>query len=278
MLYFAVQCRFFAEKKKKVKKWYNGRVVKGRGKRMIKICLCDDEPVWLKTISDYIKDYFIRHRDVDYSLDCFTDAMSLIDHMEKKDTFDLYLLDVYMPLTLGTEFARELRDKGDESRIVFITTSKNHAIDAFAVRASDYILKPFGQERIDKLMNDVLPQLETPENRYFTVKTNAGYVNVQYNNISFIELDSRRLKVHTIDGEVVSSIIIRGKFEDEIINLANDSLFCHCQKSYLVNMRYVKKMEASQFVMKSDDIVPISKRFYQETKHKYMEYLLRKEI
>lgn len=245
---------------------------------MIRICLCDDEPVWLKAISDYVKNYFARHKEIDYTLECFTDAMSLLDHMEKKDTFDLYLLDVYMPLTLGTEFARELRQKGDESRIVFITTSKNHAIDAFAVRASDYILKPFGQERIDKLLDDILPQFETPENRYFTVKTNSGFVNVQFNNISHIELDSRRLKLHTADGEVIQSIIIRGKFEDEIASLVNDSMFCHCQKSYVVNMRYVKKMEAGQFIMKSDCIVPISKRFYQATKHKYMEYLLRKEI
>lgn len=245
---------------------------------MIRICLCDDEPKWMNHIKSYVENYFARHESLDYSLECFEDAMQLIDYLEAKGNFDIYLLDVYMPLTLGTDLARELREKGDESRIVFLTTSKSHAIDAFAVRASDYVLKPFGQDRIDQLLDSLIPQLAIEENKYFTVKTSDGFVNIKYSKISYIELQTRRLLVHTCDGGQVQSIIIRGKFEDEIGDIAEEKSFVHCQKSYLVNMKYIHKLQNTEFVMESQDVVPISKRMYQDTKKKYMDYLLRKEI
>lgn len=245
---------------------------------MIRICLCDDEQEWIDIISSFVHDYFSRHENMDYTLTCFPDAMSLLDYIEKKGGFDICLLDVYMPLMLGTDLAREMRDKGDESRIAFLTTSKFHAIDAFSVRASDYILKPFEQDRIDKLFDELISQFAVDEHRLFTVRTREGFVNIKYNTIVYIELVSRRLFVHTVDGEIIESLIIKSKFEEELSVLIKEESFIHCQKSFVVNAKYVSRMENLQFVMESGDIVPISKRMYQDTKRQYVDYLLRKEI
>ena len=245
---------------------------------MIRICLCDDEQKWIEEISCFVHDYFSRHKNIDYTLTCFSDAMSLLDHFEKVSGFDVYLLDVYMPLTLGTDLARELRDKGDESRIVFLTTSKFHAIDAFSVRASDYILKPFGQERTDRLFDDLIPQLSLDEMKTFNIRTREGFVNIKYSRITYIELVSRRLVVHTSDGAIIESMITKAKFEEEVKELMTDKSFIHCQKSFLVNAKYIEQMENMLFVMETGEMIPISKRMYQDTKKQYMDYLLRKEI
>ena len=56
---------------------------------------------------------------------------------------DIVLLDVCMPGILGTEVAQELRKFSSSTEIIFLTTSDEFAMDAFAVKATDYLLKPF---------------------------------------------------------------------------------------------------------------------------------------
>lgn len=80
------------------------------------------------------------------------------------------------------------------------------------------------------------------------------------------------------DGRLIRSVILRGAFEQEISPLIDDSRFVHCQKSYIVNMNHVRIMENDRFRLKDGQIIPISKRMYQDTKKKYMTFLLREEI
>lgn len=59
-------------------------------------------------------------------------SVELLTYLENRETYDILILDVYMPVMLGTEVAKELRNRGDQTRIIFLTTSTDHAIDAFA--------------------------------------------------------------------------------------------------------------------------------------------------
>lgn len=243
---------------------------------MIRIGICDDEQAELLRAKEYIDRYF--GDKYPYSVFCFSNPMELMNYIDKKGSFDLILLDVYMPQLLGTEVAKELRKKGDQSRIVFLTSSRSHAIDAFAVRASDYLLKPVKEASLISTLDELVPKIYEKETKLFTVKTADGIINIEYNRILYIELNERRLNIYTTDGKLIRSVILRGSFEQEISHLIDDDMFVHCQKSYIVNMNHVRIMESDRFKLKDEQIVPISKRMYQDTKKKYMTFLLREEI
>lgn len=54
----------------------------------------------------------------------------------------MYLLDIVMPHLTGIETAKRIRARGETAEIMFLTTSREYALDAFSVKASDYLLKP----------------------------------------------------------------------------------------------------------------------------------------
>lgn len=243
---------------------------------MIRIGICDDEQAELQKVRAYVEDWFDSRYA--YSISCFDNPMELMDCIDKKSGFDLLLLDVYMPQLLGTEVAKELRKKGDRSRIVFLTSSRNHAIDAFAVRASDYLLKPIKKDSLISALEEIVPEICQKNGRLFTVKTAEGIVNIEYDRIMYIELSERRLNIYMTDGRLIRSIILRGAFEQEISPLIDDDRFVHCQKSYIVNMNYVRIMETDRFRLRDEQLIPVSKRMYQDTKKKYMTFLLREDI
>ncbi len=61
---------------------------------------------------------------------------------------DLLVLDVQMPGMGGFDVLRALGGRAPPA-VIFVTAFEEHAVEAFAVRALDYVLKPFSDERFD---------------------------------------------------------------------------------------------------------------------------------
>lgn len=66
--------------------------------------------------------------------------------------YDALLLDVRMPDFDGVEVARLLRHFENPPPIIFVTAYEDAAVDAFALRAVDYLLKPVSRERLNQAL------------------------------------------------------------------------------------------------------------------------------
>lgn len=88
-------------------------------------------------------------------------ALEVIDELQP----DLVLLDVQMPGRTGFEVARELVDRDDTPRVVFVTAYDQHAIEAFEVNAVDYLLKPVEPARLARTIARVRRLVEPAARR-----------------------------------------------------------------------------------------------------------------
>ena len=84
---------------------------------MIRIGICDDEQTELQKVRGYVENWLDNRYEC--SITCFNNPMELMSYTDKKDDFDLLLLDVYMPQLLGTEIAKELRKKAIRAELFF---------------------------------------------------------------------------------------------------------------------------------------------------------------
>src|SRR5262249_27707857 len=66
--------------------------------------------------------------------------------------------DVQMPGVNGLDVAASA-DPISNPLIVFVTAYEAHAVDAFAIRATDYLLKPFSDERLAESLDRVREEL-----------------------------------------------------------------------------------------------------------------------
>ena len=67
----------------------------------------------------------------------------LREQLEQKLPFSVAFLDIYMMGMTGIEAARELRKTDTDCLLIFTTTSTDHALEGFQVRAMHYLVKPF---------------------------------------------------------------------------------------------------------------------------------------
>src|SRR5258705_10859967 len=65
---------------------------------------------------------------------------------------DVVFLDVEMPGLTGLEAAPLVRERTDPPAVVFVTAHERYAIDAFAVEAFDYLLKPVDPHRLARVV------------------------------------------------------------------------------------------------------------------------------
>jgi DNA-binding LytR/AlgR family response regulator len=84
--------------------------------------------------------------------DSATEALRTLHERE----VDAVFLDIQMPGLTGLELAQVLRRFKRPPPIVFITAHEAHAVDAFELRAVDYVLKPVRAERLAEAVRRVI--------------------------------------------------------------------------------------------------------------------------
>ena len=106
----------------------------------MRILIVDDEPL----ARERVRALLSAETDVEIIGECGNgpDAVAAI----RQDRPDIVFLDMQMPGADGLQVVREL-PADDRPAIVFVTAHDRFAIDAFGVHATDYLLKPFDQDR-----------------------------------------------------------------------------------------------------------------------------------
>ena len=81
----------------------------------------------------------------------------------RKAPFTAAFLDIYMDGMTGMEAAKKLRETNTDCLLVFTTTSTDHALEGFQVRALHYLVKPFTEADIDALTDELLARIPQPD-------------------------------------------------------------------------------------------------------------------
>ena len=84
--------------------------------------------------------------------DSATEALRLLQDLE----VDAIFLDVQMPGLTGLELAQVLARFKIPPPVVFVTAHEEHAVDAFELRAVDYVLKPVRAERLAEAVRRIV--------------------------------------------------------------------------------------------------------------------------
>ena len=121
------------------------------------IMICDDQKDELENIKRVVLEYAKVHQELLIKVNSFFDPFDMLGEITKNGVPDIALLDICMPGILGTELAKELQDRsGGNTDIIFLTTSSDFAVEAFALHVNDYLTKPFTQERLIDTLERVI--------------------------------------------------------------------------------------------------------------------------
>jgi DNA-binding LytR/AlgR family response regulator len=123
------------------------------------ILAVDDEHTQLEDLARLLRS-FPAVQEVECAFGGHDALMKASNH-----AFDAIFLDVRMPDLDGVELARVLRRFASPPQIVFVSAHDNAAVDAFELRALDYLRKPVSRHRLEEALERVASALEYHEGR-----------------------------------------------------------------------------------------------------------------
>lgn len=191
---------------------------------------------------------------------------------ERKRPFTAAFLDIYMTGMTGMDAAKELRKTNADCLLVFTTTSTDHALEGFQVRAMHYLVKPFTDEDISMLTDELIARTPQPD-RYMTLKVDGSEVRLPYQNIVYAEHFAHVIYVHTTIGKTLAT---RLPFRSFIEPLRDEPRFFVCGRGTVVNLEHAVDFEGSSFVMDDGNRVLVGQDLVKGARQAFMEYLLQR--
>lgn len=236
---------------------------------MLYITLCDDEPVQLSLLENYVKEWGQgRRHEMDIRL-C-SSAEQFLFHWEEKQEIDILLLDISMPGMDGISLAHKLRKRGDHVQIVFVTGLADYALEGYDVDAVSYLLKPVKKEQLFNCLDrardrrgkgDAVLLLETP----------GGMAREKFKNICYLESAAHDTEVHSIHGgEPFRCKQGIRQLEEHV--LQSGQPFFKIHRSYLVNLAFVNRITRRDVVMDTGEKLPVARNRWEALNQAYLEY------
>lgn len=121
------------------------------------LLIADDENLELKVLEKTIKKFFLNELEI-FMASNGKQAAQISDETE----INIALLDVEMPGMNGIELAKLLREKNHDCIIIFITAYDRfeYAIEAMHIKAFDYLLKPWKEEKLTGLISEAIVNIK----------------------------------------------------------------------------------------------------------------------
>ena len=229
---------------------------------MFRIAICDDERVFANDLAQNIKEYMDAQGSA-YTVDVFY-ALFDLERALKAEKYDLLFLDILIRSDSGMEFAKKLRANGEEIDIVFVSSNTDYALEAFSVFPVTFLPKPISKKDINGLMQKMTSRVLKRPTVIVNDKQN-GKTIVQCDSVCYLESQGHDIVMQLSTRETLR---FSGVFS-EFVNELPVQQFFRCHRSYIVNMRYVHRMQNCRFVMSDGSIIPIAKPSYKEAMDRF---------
>ena len=131
--------------------------------------------------------------------DSATEALRILHDLE----VDAVFLDIQMPGLTGLELAKVFSRFKAPPPIVFVTAHEEHAVEAFDLRAVDYVLKPVRAERLSEAVRRIVDSgAGGAQSGDEQIPVERGGVTrfVNRSDITHVEAQGDYARLHTADG------------------------------------------------------------------------------
>ena len=230
------------------------------------IAVCEDLQKDADELCTLIRQYCLENQ-LTAGISFFSSGEALLEKYEP-EKYQILFLDILMDGTDGMETARKIRQIDNGVTIIFVTVSKEFAVESYMVDAAFYIVKPLdygslclAMERCRNLLQQYAKSISVAESRHM--------VTVRLRDILYLESQRNDCVLYTCNGEIRT----RAKLSELEVELGGWP-FLRCHRSFIVNLNWLENMLDKDFVLRSGAKIPISRAYGTEAQREFRQYLI----
>lgn len=179
------------------------------------LLIADDENLELKVLEKTVKKHFVEELEI-FASSNGRKASQICDEVKP----DIALLDIEMPGMNGIELAKYIKEKYADCIIIFITAYDrfDYAIEAMHIKAFDYLLKPWKEERLCELINTAIENVRSMQKTDSIVHSQKDVIKDYIDRNYKKDISAKDVAGILGYSDVYFSKVFKQLFDDNFIN------------------------------------------------------------
>ena len=235
---------------------------------MLNICLCSDNVDIFKYYTNRILE-LLENRYV-FNIEHFINIDNLRFELEDDaNRFNIIIIDEIMNNADKIHNNRTIRSYGYDG-ILIVLTSNNELelnVDLLKSMRKSYILRNKDYYKFDEIFMKAALQVNKNFNNNIVISSKPYSKIINLDSVIYIKSSNKKVLLYNEYGKIekVNCIL------KEIYEKVNKNGFVRCHKSYIVNLKYVKKFNKSECILKNDISIPIGRKYSKDFKNMFIE-------
>ena len=233
---------------------------------MLQIAICDDEQFYREKIRKLLEEYFVKH-ELKYTIQSFLSGEEFLNRSESRVKYDIVFMDINMNELDGIQTAMQIRSFHSDTYIVLVTAFINYVLEGYKVNAVRYIMKDTLDTAVTECMDAILQKMRIAQ---VTFSFMEGERNLYTDNILYVESQKHKSIFFYMESSIVNYHIYDKL--DSIEQKLSEYGFLRIHKSYLVNMKHIRKISNYMVYMDTGEELPVPRLRFQNIKEAYVAY------
>ncbi len=226
---------------------------------MITVAIVEDEQSAAKQLTDFLKK-FEKESGEHFQIEYYNNAGSFLEPYRQ---VEIVFMDIQMPGINGMDGARILRETDKETKLIFVTSMAQYAVQGYEVEALDFVVKPVNYKDFSFKLKRAVNEVKNTRNNLIEIKIPGGMERIAVSDLLYVEVEQHIVIYHLRDRKLE----VRGAMKTVESNLKQWH-FLRCNSCYLINPRHIEWVHGYE-VKVGEDILQIS----HPRKKKFLEDL-----
>lgn len=233
---------------------------------MYNIAICEDEKLFSETHEKICRDIFSK-LNIACHISVFNNSAGFLKASGGGHKhYNLILLDIVMEGINGIELAKKIRESDDEATIIFITSSRDYALQGYDVKALHYLMKPADSAQLERL---ILADYKTKfQSNFLIIKSGTQNLRIPTNDIISMETVGRRVEITLPDKTHYYS----GKLTELLAQLPSER-FVRCHQAFAVNIDNIRELARQDAITITGKTIPVSRTYIKDVQQAFLRQM-----
>ncbi|MDD3360656.1 MAG: LytTR family DNA-binding domain-containing protein [Hespellia sp.] len=208
---------------------------------MIKVAVVDDE----KMAREQLETYFFQMSSAlreEIDVQTYVSGDELLEAYDY--SMDIICLDIQMQGQDGITTAKKIREKDDQVILIFVTNMAQLAIEGYAVRALDFILKPINYYSFQLKMQSVVKSVIHKKVKTLVFNHEGSIIRIVSEELYYVEVEDHYISYHTAEAIFRQKASLK-ELEEKLEGLS----FKRCNNCYLINLKHVRSVRKDEVLV-----------------------------
>ena len=239
------------------------------------IAICDDDATGLSRLRKIIDGWAVKSGTI-AQVQEFSRGEVLCNTLLDDKKYDVFILDVMMPDMDGLCLAKKLRSSeyvADEAPIIFLTSSKDFAVESYEVKAFHYLLKPVKSRKMEEVLDSAQGFVQKRMDDVFFARTSEGEYYLNRSEICYVAFQNRVMD-YVCTEKTFSSLSVQGSFKKASAVFDDDSRFFRCGASLIVNLSLIRSIDKNEVTFANNSEYTVPRASAKELYKAWLDYWL----